>query len=118
MPTAPLAGQPSRGGPSARRLALEVDLGGVGLVRTDPGLVRQVLNNLLGNALKFTDDGTVRVRARREPEHVLVEVEDSGPGIAPEHQERVFEAFFQVDPSTTRKEGGTGLGLALSRDFA
>ncbi|HEX8695013.1 MAG TPA: ATP-binding protein [Longimicrobium sp.] len=107
-----------RGAAEAKGLALEMEAGGAGRLRTDAGLVRQILTNLLGNSIKFTEAGAVRVRTRREGETVTVEVEDTGPGIAPQHQDRVFEAFFQVDPSTTRKEGGTGLGLALSRDFA
>ncbi|HEU4455988.1 MAG TPA: ATP-binding protein, partial [Longimicrobium sp.] len=112
-------GEAMRGAAEAKGLALEVEVdAAAGRARTDAGLVRQILSNLLGNALKFTDAGAVRVRARRDGERVVIEVADTGPGIAPEHQEKVFEAFFQVDPSTTRREGGTGLGLALSREFA
>ena len=107
-----------RGAAEQKGLRLEVDVAAAGGVHTDPGLVRQIVTNLLGNAFKFTERGAVGVRARREGGRVLVDVRDTGPGIAPEHLERVFEAFFQVDPSTTRREGGSGLGLALSREFA
>jgi len=106
------------GAAEAKRLALEVEAAAAGRARTDAGLVRQILSNLLGNALKFTDDGAVRIRAYREGDRITIEVADTGPGIAPEHREKVFEAFYQVDPTNTRREGGTGLGLALSREFA
>jgi signal transduction histidine kinase/ActR/RegA family two-component response regulator len=86
--------------------------------------VRQVLINLVGNALKFTTEGQVTVtvdldasRAPGDPQQPLgvrVAVADTGIGIAPEHQQRIFEAFAQADGSTTRKYGGTGLGLAIS----
>jgi signal transduction histidine kinase len=107
-----------RGAADAKGIGLEVEPGDAGVVRTDAGMLRQVLTNLIGNATKFTERGRVSVRARRGGDRVLVEVSDTGPGIGAEHHERVFEAFYQVDPSTTRKEGGTGLGLALSREFA
>jgi PAS domain S-box-containing protein len=108
-----------RGAAEGRGLALTVDAEEVGSVRTDAGMVRQVLANLLGNAVKFTATGGVSVRLRREAaEAVLLEVSDTGPGIAPELRERIFEPFFQVDPSTTRAQGGVGLGLALSREYA
>ncbi|HEX2202018.1 MAG TPA: HAMP domain-containing sensor histidine kinase, partial [Longimicrobium sp.] len=111
-------GEALRGAAEAKGLALEVDPGGVGRARTDPGLLRQVVTNLLGNAFKFTEEGRVSLRARREAGRIVVEVADTGPGIAPEHHARIFEPFYQVDPSITRKEGGSGLGLALSREFA
>jgi signal transduction histidine kinase len=110
-------GEAMRGAAEARKLSLEIEALGSGRMITDRGLLRQVLTNLLGNALKFTERGGVTLRARSEGDRAVIEVEDTGPGISPENQARVFEPFFQVDPSTTRKEGGTGLGLALSRDF-
>jgi signal transduction histidine kinase/CheY-like chemotaxis protein len=86
----------------------------------DPGRLRQVLINLIANAVKFTDAGEVVVRARRHENTgpgVLIrfEVSDTGIGLNPEEQARVFSTYSQVDSSTTRKHGGTGLGLAIAR---
>jgi signal transduction histidine kinase len=82
----------------------------------DERRIRQVLLNLVGNALKFTEAGEVRVTARVAGETFEVAVSDTGPGIAPEDQARIFEEFQQADTSNnTRKHGGTGLGLAIAR---
>jgi len=91
-------------------------------VRGDHGRVRQVLLNLVGNALKFTDAGHVLVTVEHEarPDAMPMftcSVEDTGIGIPADQQAAVFEHFQQVDTSTTRKEGGTGLGLAIVREL-
>lgn len=86
-------------------------------VCADENRLRQVLINLLGNAVKFTDEGWVTVRAHtdRVPGHVQVEVQDTGIGIPAEQQAVLFEKFKQVDTSFTRRHGGSGLGLAICR---
>ncbi|HYH83425.1 MAG TPA: ATP-binding protein [Longimicrobium sp.] len=110
-------GEAMSGAAVSKKLSIEIDAAGAGTLCTDPGLLRQVLTNLLGNAIKFTERGGVVLRARMEGTGAVIEVDDTGPGIPREHQGRVFERFYQVDPSMTRREGGTGLGLALSREF-
>jgi len=84
-------------------------------VRTDPTRLLQILGNLLSNAAKFTEGGRVTLTARAEGGHLLLAVEDTGIGMTPEEQKKVFLEFVQADSSTTRKYGGTGLGLALVR---
>src|SRR5258708_6599491 len=93
------------------------------LVRGDPGRLRQLLLNLLSNAIKFTECGEVVVRVEQESEEkgritLRVEVTDSGMGIPKDRMDRLFLAFSQVDSSTTRKHGGTGLGLVISKRLA
>jgi len=79
--------------------------------------IRQVLLNLLSNAVRFTDRGQITVSAGLQGTEIQVTVADTGPGIAPEDLDRVFEEFRQLDASLSRRHGGTGLGLALSRRF-
>ena len=93
-------------------LELRIDVAPATIV-ADPEQLRQIVVNLVGNAVKFTDKGFVAIRSEMEDDAVLIEVEDSGPGIAPEHREKVFDRFWQVDGSVTRRHSGTGLGLAI-----
>ncbi|MCP2010932.1 PAS domain-containing hybrid sensor histidine kinase/response regulator [Duganella violaceipulchra] len=90
------------------------------ILKGDPGRLRQVLLNLVGNAIKFTGEGGVTVQLAIAAEHddrseVVFAVRDTGIGVPPEKQHMIFEAFAQVDGSTTREYGGTGLGLAICR---
>jgi PAS domain S-box-containing protein len=87
-------------------------------VTTDPRKLRQIVLNLLGNAVKFTDSGGVDLRLALDGGHLLISVIDSGPGIPSEEQPLLFEPFWQSDQSPTRVLGGAGLGLAISDRFA
>ena len=94
----------------------------LGLMHADQTKVHQALLNLLSNAIKFTEGGTVTLRAARDfdaegHDWVVLEVEDDGIGMTPEELGRLFRPFVQADPSTTRRYGGTGLGLTISRRF-
>jgi signal transduction histidine kinase len=102
-------------------LEVAVELDGVGSrMQTDRKKLKQIVLNLLSNALKFTHEGTIRIRGSFEPrsDSVSITVEDSGIGIARENHDKVFEDFRQVDDSPTRPYGGTGLGLSICRRLA
>ena len=90
-------------------------------VSGDPGRIRQVLLNLIGNAVKFTQSGEVAVTAATQTDKsghfIRFTVADTGPGIEPEDQSRIFSEFFQADVSLTRAHGGTGLGLAITQEL-
>ncbi len=88
------------------------------MVLTDPMRVQQILTNLLGNALKFTEMGNIEFGYTIQQEKLSFYVKDTGIGILPGKQKLLFQRFSQVDPSTTRKYGGTGLGLAISKNLS
>jgi GAF domain-containing protein/anti-sigma regulatory factor (Ser/Thr protein kinase) len=101
-----------------KKLALRTDIAeplpiGVG----DEQRLTQVLLNLVGNAIKFTDKGEVRIRAAAVNSHFAVRVSDTGPGIPLQEQKRIFEEFHQIDSSNTKAKGGTGLGLAIAKQI-
>ena len=81
----------------------------------DERRLTQVLLNIVGNAIKFTDTGSVEIRANARDGHFMIAVQDTGPGIPTADQARIFEEFQQVDNSITRQKGGTGLGLSIAR---
>ncbi len=102
-----------------RKVRLTLDTHPVPLVLGDDGRLTQLLINLLDNALAHTPpEGTVTVRLRPENGRVVVEVEDTGPGIAPEHLPHLFERFYRGDPARDRESGGAGLGLAIVKEIA
>ncbi len=99
-----------------KSLALKLDVPpGLPSARGDERRLSQVLLNLVGNAIKFTDTGEVKMIASASNGAYTVAVRDTGPGIAPADQAKIFEEFQQADNSATRQKGGTGLGLAISR---
>lgn len=101
---------------ATRGVALETDLPDRLPVVADSDRMRQVLDNLLDNALRYAPTGSaVRLEAKDEPDRVVLSVVDHGPGIPPEFSERVFDRFFRADAGRARTAGGTGLGLAISR---
>lgn len=105
----------------AKDLTLTLDDGGVGpILRVDPDRIRQVLLNLVSNAVKFTLVGGVTLRTHYDAatERLRLEVIDTGPGIPPEKQDRLFKRFSQIDGSLTRAQSGTGLGLAICKGLA
>ncbi len=105
-------------------LRLETDASVPERITTDPTRLRQILLNLVGNAVKFTDAGSVRVSLGLVPDEIpgrgklRIAVIDTGPGIAPDRVEAVFAPFTQADDSTSRRHGGTGLGLTISQRLA
>jgi signal transduction histidine kinase len=99
-----------------KKLALRADVpADLPLARGDEGRITQVVMNLVGNAIKFTDEGEVVIAARIDDDTFVVTVTDTGPGIALEQQSKIFGEFQQADSSSTRTKGGTGLGLAIAK---
>jgi signal transduction histidine kinase len=99
-----------------KQLVLKVDLPpDLPVGRGDERRISQVLLNLLGNAIKFTEEGEVRLQVTSSDGAFLLSVSDTGPGISKEDQSTIFEEFQQADPSSTKTKGGTGLGLSIAR---
>jgi PAS domain S-box-containing protein len=89
-----------------------------GYINADRERLLQVLSNLVGNAVKFTPaGGEISLRAHRENDSIIISVSDSGPGIPQEHLPHVFDRFYRVDPSRSRVQGGSGIGLAIARSL-
>jgi PAS domain S-box-containing protein len=99
-------------------LELELDPTALGPWKGDPTRVRQIVTNLIANAVKFTDRGRITLRILPDAEGFRLEVSDTGPGIPADVLGRIFDPFDQLDPSNTRRHGGSGLGLAICRDLA
>ena len=102
----------------SRRLSVASG-GEIPQVVTDPNLLTEILQNLVDNALQYSAaDGSVRIDVAGNAEEVRIAVSDDGVGIPPEHQDRIFERFYRVDPARSRAVGGTGLGLAIAKHAA
>jgi signal transduction histidine kinase len=100
-------------------LELELESNGESpLVIGDASLLRQLITNLVDNAIKFTEHGGVTVRVRAADDQAQIEVQDTGPGIDPEDLPLIFDRFYRADKSRTREVPGTGLGLAIVRSIA
>jgi signal transduction histidine kinase len=102
-----------RVGAAAKGLVISL-VGGPARAYADERRVRQIIGNIVGNAVKYTEHGRVDVRLALDAEHVVVDVSDTGPGIAPEEHEAIFQEYFQSREARTRRTG-TGLGLAIAR---
>jgi signal transduction histidine kinase/AmiR/NasT family two-component response regulator len=104
---------------SKKGLSFDLDTrAAAGRYRGDPSRLRQILYNLISNALKFTERGEIQVTAVYQAGGLSITVRDTGAGISPENLNRLFQKFDQLDSSTTRRFGGTGLGLAICRELA
>ncbi len=90
----------------------------VGTMNSDTRKIRQIMIDLVANAIKFTDAGTVQLSLERKGDEIVYLVSDTGPGIAHEHHGKIFDPFWRVENSATRSTGGTGLGLSVSRRLA
>ncbi len=100
-------------------LKLEIAPGTPDYFRSDPVRIKQIMTNLVSNAIKFTDQGSVTIKVDMQPDNKLrIQVKDTGIGIAPEDQKKLFKQFSQADETTTRRYGGTGLGLSICMELA
>ncbi len=101
---------------SEKGLNLEIENPSM-FVEADRNRIRQVIVNLVENAIAYSDEGTIRCRIGRRQDRVRVEVVDTGRGIPEDHRERIFERFYRVDPDRSRRSGGTGLGLSIVKQI-
>ena len=109
----------TRFGPAARHAGVNLRIRGTGGIDSDPRLLDLVLDNLLSNALRYTPaGGEVTVSTHRHRHALAISVKDTGIGIQPEHQRRIFDRFYRVDEARDRASGGTGIGLALAQRAA
>ncbi len=98
-------------------LEYDIDRSTVDTINSDPTRLRQCLTNLIGNAIKFTNEGSVTLQVNSDGDYINFSVIDTGIGIARDKQSKIFDVFSQEDVSTTRKYGGSGLGLSITRDL-
>ncbi|MCC5907488.1 MAG: HAMP domain-containing histidine kinase [Balneolaceae bacterium] len=87
------------------------------IVTADPGKIEQVLENLVSNAIKFTNEGSIQIISKDAGDSIIVEVEDTGIGISKEHLDRLFDRFYRTDKARSRDKGGTGLGLSVVKSI-
>jgi signal transduction histidine kinase len=104
---------PCQSAAERKGITLDADLPPEATVQADPTALRQILSNLIDNAIRYTASGRITVFAERASDGVWIGVRDTGIGIAPEHLPRIFERFYRVDDARSREAGGTGLGLAI-----
>jgi CheY-like chemotaxis protein len=97
---------------AAKSLSLDIEESDE-LARSDPTLLPVILRNLIGNAIKYTQHGSIRLRVRSAASQLYVDIIDTGPGIPPEHLQRLFEAFYQIDNPSHDQRKGVGLGLSI-----
>jgi signal transduction histidine kinase len=93
------------------------DMGELPMISADDTRMREVITNLLTNAIKFTEKGTVTIKARADSRNVVISVTDTGVGIPPDKLGNLFTKFYQIDPSISRRYGGTGLGLSITKQI-
>src|SRR5262249_10130920 len=91
---------------------------GLASLHTDRDMVKQILLNLVSNAIKYTDEGTIEVRATLDDTRARLRISDTGIGVAPDDVERIFDEFYRVDSRSAQPRSGTGLGLTISRRLA
>lgn len=100
-----------------KNISLKTKIGKLPKIKADKARIKQVLINLINNAIKFTEKGSITVTARKKGSNVQIDIKDTGIGIQKEKLEQIFEKFYQIDSSLGRRYGGTGLGLAIAKEL-